>query len=110
MPGRVSTRGSQKNREKEYLPMKEKTLSIFEAQEEILNLPKQLVAGKLHVVAITCDGKPTLAIVSYEVYKRLLEVIDALQETLEICQDPEQMATLRNRLAELQRDEKEHHA
>jgi PHD/YefM family antitoxin component YafN of YafNO toxin-antitoxin module len=90
--------------------MKEKTLSISEAQKEIINLPKQLVAGKLNVVAVTCDGKPTLAILSYEVYKRLLEVIDALQETLEICQDPEQMATLRNSLAELQLDKKEHDA
>lgn len=90
--------------------MKEKTLSIFEAQKEILNLPKQLVAGRLNAVAVTCDGKPTLAILSYEVYRRFLEVIDALQETLEICQDPEQMATLRTSLAEIQLDEKEHNA
>lgn len=88
--------------------MKEKNLSISEVQKEIMNLPKQLVAGKLNVVTVTCDGKPTLAIVSYEVYQRLLEIIDALQETLEICQDPTQMATLRNSLAELLPGKKEH--
>ena len=87
--------------------MKEKTLSIFEVQKEILNLPKQLVAGKRNVVAVTCDGKPTLAILPYEVYQRFQKTIEALQETLEFCQDPEQMAMLRNSLAELQRDEKE---
>lgn len=90
--------------------MKEKTLTIFEAQKEILNLPEQLVAGKLHVVAVTCNGRPALAILSYDVYKKLLEVIDALQETLEMCQDPEQMATLRNSLAELRPDEREQNA
>jgi PHD/YefM family antitoxin component YafN of YafNO toxin-antitoxin module len=88
--------------------MKEKTLTIFEAQKEILHLPNLLVVGKLNVVAVTCDGKPTLAIVSYKVYKRFLEVINALQETLEICQDPAQMATLRNSLAELRSDEEEY--
>jgi len=87
--------------------MKEKTLTVFEAQKEILNLPEQLVAGKLHVVAVTCNGRLTLAILSYDVYKKFLEVIDALQETLEMCQDPEQMATLRNSLAELRPDERE---
>ncbi|HEU5378939.1 MAG TPA: hypothetical protein VFV38_26235, partial [Ktedonobacteraceae bacterium] len=79
--------------------MKEKMLSIFEVQKEILNLQKQLVAGKLHVVAVTCDGKPTLAILPYATYQRFLEAIEALQETLELCQDPAQMATLRNSLA-----------
>ncbi|HEU5378321.1 MAG TPA: hypothetical protein VFV38_23095 [Ktedonobacteraceae bacterium] len=82
--------------------MKEKTLSIFEAQKEILNFPKQLVAGKPHVIAVTCDGKPTLAILSYEVYKKLVETVNALQDTVAMCQDDEQMATLRNTLAELQ--------
>jgi PHD/YefM family antitoxin component YafN of YafNO toxin-antitoxin module len=80
--------------------MKEKNLSMSEVQKEITSLPQQLVAGKLHVVTVTCDGKPTLAIVSYEVYRRLLETINALQETLEIYQDPSQMATLRSGLAE----------
>lgn len=89
--------------------MKEKSLTIFEAQKDLLDLPKQLVVGKRPVIVVTCDGKPTLAILSYEVYQKFLEVIEALQETLEICQDPEQMATLRNSLAELQLDEKEHH-
>lgn len=88
--------------------MKAKNLSMSEVQKEIINLPKQLIAGKLKVVTVMCDGKPTLAIVSYEVYKRLLEIIDALQETLEICQDPTQMATLRNSLAELLPSKQEH--
>ena len=39
-----------------------------------------------------CCGKPMLAIVSYEVYQGFLEVIDALQETLEMCQNPEHLA------------------
>jgi len=85
--------------------MQEKTLSIFEVQKEIINLPQQLVAGKLRVIAVTCDGKPTLAILSYEVYKKLLETMNALQDSVAMCQDEEQMATLRNTLAELQPDE-----
>ena len=85
--------------------MKEKTLSIFEVQKEILNFPKQLVAGKSHGIAVTCDGKPTLAILSYEVYKKLVETVNALQDTVAMCQDDEQMATLRNTLAELQANE-----
>lgn len=85
--------------------MKEKTLSIFEAQKEIINLPKQLVAGKWRVITVTCDGKPTLAILSYEVYTKLLETMNALQDTVTMCQDEEQMATLRNTLAELFPDE-----
>ncbi|HEU5381489.1 MAG TPA: hypothetical protein VFV38_39210 [Ktedonobacteraceae bacterium] len=89
--------------------MKEKSLTIFEARKDLPDLPKQLVVGKRPVIAVTCDGKPILAILSYEVYQKFLEVIEALQETLEICQDQEQMATLRNSLAELQLDEKEHH-
>ncbi|HET8840009.1 MAG TPA: hypothetical protein VFN35_01020 [Ktedonobacteraceae bacterium] len=85
--------------------MKEKTLSIFEAQKEIINLPNQLVAGKWHVVTVTCDGKPALAILSYDMYKNLLEAINALQDTIAMCQDEKQMVTLRNTLAELQLDE-----
>ena len=44
-----------------------------------------------------------------EVYQKFLVVIEALQEALEICQDSEQMATLRNSLAELQLDGEEHY-
>ena len=85
--------------------MKEKTLSIFEAQKEIINLPQQLGAGKLDVVAVTCDGRPTLAILPYEAYQKLRETINALQDTVALCQDAKQMATLRNTLAELQFNE-----
>lgn len=85
--------------------MKEKTLSMFEAQKEIINLPNQLAAGKQRVVIVTCDGKPALVILPYEVYKNLLEAINALQDTIAMCQDEKQMATLRNTLAELRLDE-----
>ena len=44
--------------------MKEKLLSMFEAQKATANLPKLLGVGKWSVVAVTCDGKPTLAILS----------------------------------------------
>jgi PHD/YefM family antitoxin component YafN of YafNO toxin-antitoxin module len=84
--------------------VKEKTLTISEAQREIIHLPKLLVAGKQRVVAVTCDGKPVLAILPYEAYKRLLETINALQDTIAMCQDEEQMATLRNTLTELRLD------
>lgn len=82
--------------------MKEKMLSMFEAQKEMANLPEQLGVGKWSVVAVTYDGKPALAILSYHTYKKLLETISALQDTVAMCQDEEQMATLRNTLAELQ--------
>lgn len=87
--------------------MKEKILTLSEAQQEMISLPQQLVPGKLRAVAVTCEGKPRLAIVSYETYQKLLATIEALQETLALCQDPEQMAALRNSLAELELDREE---
>ena len=46
-------------------------------------------------VTVTRYGKPVLAILPFNTYKSLLEVIEALQETLEILQDEELMTAFR---------------
>lgn len=61
--------------------MKEKTLSIFEVQNQLINLPNQLASSKWRVVIAICDGKPALAILSYVGYKNLLEAINALHSS-----------------------------
>lgn len=71
--------------------IKERTLSISEAQREITNLPEQFTEP-LESVIVTRYGKPVMAILPHYMYKALLEAIEGLQETLEIVQDAEIMA------------------
>lgn len=102
---KILLRREERKQKKGVTTMKEKILTLSEAQQEMINLPRQLVPGKRKVIVVTCEGNPRLAIVSYETYQKLLATIEELQETLALCQDPEQMATLRNSLAELELDQ-----
>jgi PHD/YefM family antitoxin component YafN of YafNO toxin-antitoxin module len=72
----------------------EHTLLISEVQQEIVNLPDRHTED-LEATMVTRGGKKVLAILPYWTYKALLETIESLQETLEIMQDPEMMAAIR---------------
>ena len=84
--------------------MKETTLSISEAQREITSLPDRFTE-ELEATIVTRYGKKVMAILPYYVYKALLDTIESLQETLEIVQDPELMAVLRQSAEEIERGE-----
>lgn len=81
--------------------MKERILSISEAQREIMQLPEQFEQG-LETATVTRYGKPVMTIVPSETYKEMIATIDRLQgqldgllETLEILKDEETMAAFR---------------
>lgn len=80
--------------------MSEHTLSISEAQRELSGLPEQF-EDELEAVTVTRYGKPVLAILPFHTYKSLLETIGALQETIELLQDEELMASFREGVKEL---------
>ena len=80
--------------------MIEHTMSISEVQSKITRLP-ELLAEAPEAVTVTRHGKPVLAILPYEEYKKLLETVDSLLETLEILQDEELMAAFRQGVQEL---------
>ncbi|MBI4231018.1 MAG: type II toxin-antitoxin system Phd/YefM family antitoxin [Planctomycetes bacterium] len=71
------------------------TLTISQARNEFLRLPKRL-GGKrgVHAVTVTQHGKPVMTILPAEFYETLVE-------TLEILGDREQMASIRRGIREL---------
>jgi antitoxin YefM len=87
--------------------IKERMLSISEAQREITSLPEQFTGSTepLESVIVTRYGKPVMAIMSHPMYKALLETIESLQETLEIMKDAELMAGLRESIQQMERGE-----
>lgn len=80
--------------------MPEHTLSISEAQKELMRLPEQF-EEQPESVTVTRYGKPVMSIMPYETHKLMLETIDLLLETIEILQDAELMATFRESVKEL---------
>lgn len=80
--------------------MSEHTLSISEAQKELMRLPEQF-EEQPEAVTVTRYGKPVMSILPYETHKFLLETIDSLLETIEILQDEELMAAFRESVKEL---------
>jgi len=80
------------------------TLSISEVQKEITRLPEHF-AEELGAVTVTRYGKPVLAILPFNTYKSLLEIIEVLQETLEILQDEKLMTAFRESVKALQSGE-----
>ncbi len=80
--------------------MPEHTLSISEAQKELMRLPEQF-EEQPESVTVTRYGKPVMSIMPYETHKLMLETIDSLLETIEILQDAELMATFRESVKEL---------
>ena len=57
-------------------------------------------------MTVTRHGKPIMAILPWELYKALLELIDSLQETLEVLEDAELMAAFRQGVNETSRRER----
>ena len=91
--------------------MTEHMLSISEAQNKITRLPEQFDDDP-EAVTITRHGKPVMAILPFETYQSLLarletalEKIESMEETMEIMQDEELMASFREGVAELERGE-----
>ncbi len=84
--------------------MIEHTVLISEAQYELANLPDQF-CEELAAVIVTRNDKKVLAILPYSVYKALLETIESLQETLEVVQDSETMAALREGIQAIEHGE-----
>jgi PHD/YefM family antitoxin component YafN of YafNO toxin-antitoxin module len=78
----------------------EQILSISEAQKEITRLPEQF-EEEPEAITVTRYGKPVMTILPYNIYKSLLEAIEALQETIEILQDKELMTAFREGVKEL---------
>ncbi|MEO7022132.1 MAG: hypothetical protein ABI234_18430 [Ktedonobacteraceae bacterium] len=81
--------------------IKERTLSISEAQREITSLPEQFTE-QLEAVIVTRYGKPVMAILPHYMYKVLLDTIEGLQETLEIVQDEEAIAAFRQGVKDIE--------
>ena len=84
--------------------MPEHTLSISEAQKELMRLPEQF-EEQPEAVTITRYGKPVMSIMPYETHKFMLETIDSLLETIEILQDAELMATFRESVEAIRKGE-----
>ena len=84
--------------------MAERIMSISEVQDTFLYLPEQFERDP-KAITITKDGKPIMAIVPYDVYQSLLSSIESLEETLEIMQDEELMASLREGIEAIEKGE-----
>jgi antitoxin YefM len=69
------------------------TLNISEARERLTQLPEELAEAH-EALTITRHGEPVLAVLPWELY-------EAIIETLEILGDTEQMAALRQGIADL---------
>jgi PHD/YefM family antitoxin component YafN of YafNO toxin-antitoxin module len=83
--------------------MAEQTLSISEAQRELTSLPDKFEEG-VEAVTVTRYGKPVMDILPHQSYlkiQEMREIIDSLLETIEILQDEETMAALRQGVKEL---------
>ena len=71
-----------------------KTMPIIEARNKLTTLPEQFEQEPdIGAIAITRRGKPVLAIMPWELY-------EAIVETLEIMEDEELMAALRQSIKE----------
>ncbi len=91
--------------------MTEHMLSISEAQSKITRLPEQFDDDP-EAVTITRHGKPVMAILPFETYQSLLtrletalEKVESMEETMEIMQDEELMASFREGVEQLERGE-----
>ena len=81
--------------------IKERTLSISEAQREITSLPDTFTEP-LEAAIVTRYGKPVMAILPHPAYKALLGYIESLEETLEIMRDEETMAAFRQGVKDIE--------
>ena len=84
--------------------MAERTFPISEFQDKIMYLPEQFDQYP-EAITITKEGRPVMTILPYGVYQSLLEKLGSLEETLEIMQDEELMASFREGVEALERGE-----
>jgi len=84
------------------------TMPITKLREEIMHLPELLEDQEQ--VTITRRGLPVAAIISFAGFMRILNQIEqmsqeiaALQETIEVLQDPELMEAIREGMEAIQR-------
>ena len=81
--------------------MPETTYSISEIREQIMRLPERFEEDP-EAVTVTRHGKPVMTILPTESYRALIEMVEALQETLEILQDDELMAAFRRGVKDME--------
>jgi PHD/YefM family antitoxin component YafN of YafNO toxin-antitoxin module len=88
--------------------MREETLSIAELQKEIPQLPEQFEKDLL-MVTVTRSDEPVMFIIAPHAFKAWMTYIeklaakaDGLVETMEILQDEETMAALRQGIKEME--------
>jgi prevent-host-death family protein len=81
--------------------MPEMTYSISEIREQIMRLPERFEEDP-EAVTVTRHGKPVMTILPTESYRALIEMVEALQETLEILQDDELMAAFRRGVKDME--------
>jgi len=75
-----------------------RVLSIMEARKQLTSLPETLMHdGEIDVVEVTRRGKPVLAVMPWELY-------EAVTETLEVMEDRELLAQLRQSINEIGED------
>ena len=74
--------------------MPEKSYSISEIREEITRLPEQF-EQEPGAVMVTRHGKPTMAILPWELY-------ESIMETLEIMSDAELLAAFRQGVRDIE--------
>src|SRR5579872_2837326 len=85
-------------------------ISISEVQDKITYLPEQFDEDP-EVVIVTRHEKPVIATLPFNTYQSLLAIetalhkLESLQETLEIMQDEELMASLREGIEAMERGE-----
>jgi len=73
-----------------------RVLPIMEARKQLTSLPETLMHdGEIDVVEITRRGKPVLAVMPGELY-------EAVTETLEVMEDRELLAQLRQSINEIE--------
>jgi len=73
-----------------------RVLPIMEARKQLTSLPETLMHdGEIDVVEITRRGKPVLAVMPWELY-------EAVTETLEVMEDRELLAQLRQSINEIE--------
>jgi len=70
------------------------TLTMEEARAKLTRLPEQLASSAGEAVMVTRRGKPVLAVMAWEAY-------EAMAETLEVLNDPEQSAALQRSVQEI---------
>lgn len=70
-------------------------LSMREARARLTQLPEELGEDEEAAAVVTRNNEPTLAIMRFSTFIRLLQQLDSLQESLEILSDPQTMAAIR---------------